>query len=502
LDLKLRALSIILILQVAGFIIFSIIWAQSDFHRSDGLDVFIGLMTLFFFFMLVAWIIGNFVVFFRYRDGPGVCRDCIRDAAPAPPAVNRTMLQSIDSPQLSSEYGYQPPRVRSKPLDEERQIRQAELNLEIRSHAKMLVEREPLLGPIVQGKLDGCPDSVSCLMELENLEMALNHIEDILPYGDIEDIARAYERLGLRDKAIETRFSGAVRANKSGAEKAKPPPTPARPASLGMLDDYHIIERIGSGGFCDVYVVERSGTKYALKIPKGIDLSGKVTVRIDEGSIEKFHEEATIWAELTSKAPDCIVRLIDSGVEPFPWFVMDLAEKDLGSAMPTLDFSEKMAVVLSLIDKLQRIHSLNIVHRDIKPENILLVNGVWKFTDFGLSKLTGNSSMSSVNLKGTLNYLAPEQVSKTKFGPVDQRTDIWQMAVLIAFMTGGTLPFKCDDPNETILSILTDEPDLSNTPEIIRTILAKALRKDREERWQNCIEMRCALLGALDNNNR
>ncbi len=496
-DLKLRVLSIILILQVAGFIIFMVVWTQSGFPRSDRLDLFIGLMTILFFITLPAWVIGNIVVFLRHSDSPGLCRECVRESVND---VRRAMPRSIESPQLSSEYGYQPPRVRPAPLDEQRQIRQAELNLEIRAHAKMLVEREPLLEPAVQAKLTGCPDAVSCLMELENMEMALNHIEDILPYGDSEEIALAYERLGLRDKAIETRFTSAMKGN-SASERQRPS-IAARPASLGMLDDYRILEKIGCGGFCDVYVVEKSGMEYALKIPKGIDLSGRVTVRIDNESIEKFNDEATIWAELTKKAPDCIVRLIDSGVEPFPWFVMDLAEKDLSAALPELDFSQKMAIVLTLFDKLQRIHSLNVVHRDIKPENILLVDGSWKFTDFGLSKVTGNSSMSSVNLKGTLNYLAPEQVSKTKFGPVDQRTDIWQMGVLIAFMTGGKLPFKCDDPNETILSILTDEPDLSNTPEIIRPILVKALRKDREERWQNCIEMRCALLAALDNNYR
>ena len=158
----------------------------------------------------MAWIIGNLVVFFRYREGLGICRECIRDAAYD---VRNCTPEVAESPQLSSEYGYQPPRARSKPLDEERQIRQAELNLEIRTHAKMLVEREPLLGPAVQARLKGCTDAVSCLMELENLEMALNHIEDILPYGDSEEIALAYERLGLRDKAIETRFSGAMRAS-------------------------------------------------------------------------------------------------------------------------------------------------------------------------------------------------------------------------------------------------------------------------------------------------
>jgi hypothetical protein len=500
LDGKLRALSIILILQVVGFVLFSIIWASTGYQSSDAIYAFIGLMTLLFIFgTLPAWIIGNIVVFVRNKDGPGICRDCV---SVAPREERPSMPSAPDPPMLSSEFGYQPPRQNPKAHMDERQLRFDELDYEIRSHAKMLVGREPLLEPLVQTKLHSCPDMVTCLIELENLETALNHIEDILPLGNTEEIARAYERIGLRDKAIEIRFTAVIKNNMGRQDNVAARPPQTIPSHIGVLDDYRIMEKIGCGGFCDVYVVEKAGVRYALKIPKGIDLSGSSTVRIEPRSIEKFNDEAAIWSELTTKAPESIVKLMDSGVEPFPWFVMELADKDLASTLPSLDFSQKMVIVLTLLENLQRIHALNVVHRDIKPENILLSNGSWKFTDFGLSKITGNSSMSSVNLKGTLNYLAPEQVSKTKFGPVDQRTDIWQMGVLMVFITSGSLPFRSDDPNETIISIMVDEPDLSNVPEIIHPIVSKALKKNREERWQSCSDLRAALLSALDNNLR
>ena len=266
-----------------------------------------------------------------------------------------------------------------------------------------------------------------------------------------------------------------------------------RKHNFGDFFSYEIVRKIGSGGFSDVYEVEANGKRYAMKIPKGIDLSGSDTVELTEDSIEKYSDEAEIWATLTEKEPTSVVNLLDAGIRPFPWFVMEIAESDYKKGMKNSNNAEKLRTAIQLLGKLDKIHHYGIVHKDIKPENILYVGGEWKFTDFGLSKVLSTSSKSSTGFSGTMFYMAPEQISRRHFGSTDWRTDIWQMGVLIYEMLTGHLPFESDDAFEITGMILRDEPvpaTYYGVDERMWDVIRKALEKRKEERWQSAGEFR------------
>ncbi len=269
--------------------------------------------------------------------------------------------------------------------------------------------------------------------------------------------------------------------------------------TFGDLSAYRILNKIGSGGFSEVHLVDRNGRNYAMKVPRDVDFTGNDTLLLREKDVENYGREAEIWASLTEKAPDSVVNLIDAGVRPFPWFVMELGESSLRDAMHGLKQEEKLHLSSALLGTLEEIHGQKVVHKDIKPENILLVNGIWKFTDFGLSKILSKSSKSSTGFSGTMMYMAPEQITRKKGGS-DHRTDVWQMGVMVYEMLTGHLPFDGDDPLEITTSILHDEPTPGTKYGMnkkVWNVVKKALEKRKEDRWQSAVEFKKAIEEAI-----
>ncbi len=264
--------------------------------------------------------------------------------------------------------------------------------------------------------------------------------------------------------------------------------------SWGEFSAYKRVKVLGTGWFSVVYEVTKGRRKYAMKIPKGLDWKLGETMLLREKDLEQYGKEALIWAMLTEKVPDGVINLIDAGVHPFPWFVMELAEKSLRDVMKSISYEEKIRVVISLLDTLEKIHRLEVVHKDIKPENILYANSKWKFTDFGLSKILTKSSKSGLT-SGTPWYMAPEQVAPgKKYGHSDACTDIWQMGVLLYEMITGDLPFEGDSYQEVGMAILFSEPNLDVLDDDkIRNVVERALQKKKEDRWQSAAEMKRAL---------
>ncbi len=267
---------------------------------------------------------------------------------------------------------------------------------------------------------------------------------------------------------------------------------------FGDFFSYQILHKIGSGGFSDVYAVERGGKQYAMKIPKGVDLRGSDTLELKEKDLEGYGKEAEIWVMLTEREPQAVVNLVDAGIRPFPWFVMEIGERKLGDSVGNAATQEKLRTISELLGKLDRIHHYGVVHKDIKPDNILFAGGNWKFTDFGLSKVLSMSSKSSAGFSGTMFYMAPEQVSKKHFGNTDWRTDIWQMGVLAYEVLTGHTPFEAEDAFEITSSILHNEPipgTRYGMDERVWNVVKKALEKRKEERWQSAGEFRRELEG-------
>lgn len=142
-------------------------------------------------------------------------------------------------------------------------------------------------------------------------------------------------------------------------------------------------------------------------------------------------------------------------------------------------------------------HSAKIVHRDIKPENIMVrKDSIVKVLDFGLAKPTGmfgvdDNGESAKTIPGTVmgsaRYMSPEQARGL---PVDERTDIWSLGVVLYEMLVGTAPFQGETTADTIAAVIYHEPEpinevLPNAPHELVRIIRKALQKDREERYQS-----------------
>ena len=167
-----------------------------------------------------------------------------------------------------------------------------------------------------------------------------------------------------------------------------------------------------------------------------------------------------------------------------------------------LNPSETLDVGIQIASALYAAHSVGIVHRDVKPENIMLRHdGIVKVLDFGIAKLAGPRSaafgdgesptLAMVNTEagmilGTAQYMSPEQARGLE---VDARTDIWSLGCVLYEMVAGRQPFLGGTQLDVLTAILNREPDslvnqTAETPDELERIVSRALRKDREERYQ------------------
>jgi hypothetical protein len=168
-----------------------------------------------------------------------------------------------------------------------------------------------------------------------------------------------------------------------------------------------------------------------------------------------------------------------------------------------MELPEILDVSIQVASALQAAHAAGVIHRDIKPENIMLrPDGYVKVLDFGLAKLTEKSGLSNAGrsetdtmvkantrpgtVLGTVDYMSPEQA---RGQTLDQRTDVFSLGIVLYRLAAGRAPFGAATSLDTLVSILEKEPPPldEHAPEIpaeFQRIVSKALRKDREERYQ------------------
>ncbi len=157
-----------------------------------------------------------------------------------------------------------------------------------------------------------------------------------------------------------------------------------------------------------------------------------------------------------------------------------------------LTLGESVHIILEILEGLSYAHKMGIVHRDIKPENILFSSdGAAKITDWGIGKFMASATMSkTLGIKGTLNYFAPEQFNKKKYGKVDWQTDIFQIGILFYEMITGENPFAGEDMPEVYGNLMNVEPGSLRTfnpriPIQLDELILKALQKRKEDRWSS-----------------
>ena len=266
-----------------------------------------------------------------------------------------------------------------------------------------------------------------------------------------------------------------------------------------VVGHYQIVAPLGKGGMGEVYLASdaKLARKVALKLLPTEFTNHKERLR-------RFIQEAKTASSLNHPNIITIYEIGETEGAHFiaTEFIDGQTLKQL-AAHTRMTLPEILDVSMQAADALQAAHAAGIVHRDIKPENIMLrPDGYVKILDFGLAKLSEKSDQSKTagseidtrikthtnpgTVLGTVKYMSPEQA---RGQVLDQRTDVFSLGVVIYEMAAGRMPFTGATNIDTLVSILEKEPpplDLTwpEVPAEFQRIVSKALRKDREERYQ------------------
>ena len=264
------------------------------------------------------------------------------------------------------------------------------------------------------------------------------------------------------------------------------------------LGHYEIRSKIGEGGMGEVYLAHdaKLDRKIALKI-----LSSDVAP--DPSRINRFVQEAKAASALNH--PNIItIHEIDS-YEQGHFIATEFIDgatlrERLRKAQLTV--SDALDIAGQTAAALAAAHQTGIIHRDIKPENLMVrADGLVKVLDFGLAKLTASgvsdpgaatrihSETQPGMIMGTVAYMSPEQA---RGQPVDRRTDIWSLGVVLYEMLTGSQPFHGKTPSDTLANILHYEPEplpIEALPVELAKVLRRMLAKDLEARYQTILDV-------------
>jgi serine/threonine protein kinase/Flp pilus assembly protein TadD len=255
------------------------------------------------------------------------------------------------------------------------------------------------------------------------------------------------------------------------------------------ISHYKITEKLGEGGMGVVYRAEdtKLGRYVAMKfLPPH--------VASDEEKKQRFIQEAKT-ASLIDHPNIGTIHEIDETDDGYLYIVMACYDgKSLRYKINEgpLSVEESVDIALQIATGMVKAHEHGIIHRDLKPGNILITNDdVAKIIDFGLAKLTGGVQLTKSNTSlGTVAYMSPEQA---RGEDVDSRSDIWSLGVILFEMLTAKLPFRGEFETALLYSITNENPlpietFRSSLPFNLKLIVAKALQKERNDRYQDMNE--------------
>jgi len=262
------------------------------------------------------------------------------------------------------------------------------------------------------------------------------------------------------------------------------------PRTLGR---YEIAALLGQGGMGRVYkahdpMIGRAVAIKTLSTDVGVGAAELAEFR------ERFMREARTAGRIGH--PN-VVTIYDVGeAEGVAYIAMEYVEgqtlRSLLDAKGALAPQQASRIAAQLAAGLAAAHKLGIVHRDVKPANVMLAPGVpVKLMDFGVAKLAGTTGTRTGLILGSPAYLAPERVVGRA---VDARCDIFSLGVVLYEMLTGTVPFSGPTVGALLYSVLNEAhppPSTRNPqiPAVFERILAKALAKHPDDRYQDATEL-------------
>ncbi|MBT9143861.1 MAG: Serine/threonine-protein kinase PknB [Dehalococcoidia bacterium] len=270
-------------------------------------------------------------------------------------------------------------------------------------------------------------------------------------------------------------FNVETRAKEREPDETKKPPTHF-PAELA--GSYTEVEPIGEGGFARIFKAKnKDGKKVAVKVP----------LSLDEATGESFIKEMQNWTGFDHLN---IVKAHRYNIMPVPFFELELCDSSLDEMERPLEPEKAAWLIFNICEGLKYAHSQGVIHRDLKPGNILLKDGMPKISDWGLSKVMAKSPSKKGLASFTPEYAAPEQIN---MGEKDERTDIWQLGVILYQLVTGEIPFKGESMVEMGMAIITKEPvspsSLNPEAESLEFIITRCLKKDQAERYLSVGEL-------------
>src|ERR1700752_1766536 len=262
---------------------------------------------------------------------------------------------------------------------------------------------------------------------------------------------------------------------------------------------YRIVDVLGHGGMGEVYLAHDPtlNRKVALKLLPA-------TITDNRQRVQRFQQEARAASAI---AHPNVAHIYEIGeANGLHYITMEYVKgATLRELLKTkaLDQAKALEVSKQVCSALAAAHKAGVIHRDIKPENIMVSDeGHVKVLDFGLAKLmegvrdekefqgTATLNTQPELLMGTWQYMSPEQIRRQ---PVDHRTDLWSLGVVLFELVLHRRPFSGETTSEVIVAILEHEPESSVTSELLSpetaAVLLKSLSKDPNARYQSAEEL-------------
>ncbi|HEB62707.1 MAG TPA: serine/threonine protein kinase, partial [Bacteroidetes bacterium] len=221
-----------------------------------------------------------------------------------------------------------------------------------------------------------------------------------------------------------------------------------------IIDNYKIIQHIGTGGMGTVYLAEdiMLGRKIAIKM-----LHSELLYKKD--ILERFKAEAKTLAKLNHPNIAILFNLIESSGNYF--MIMEYVD---GNSLEKLliengavEANKAIDITIQALEGIEHAHHKKIIHRDLKPANLMLnEEEVVKVMDFGIARALGSARMTREgSVVGTLEYMAPEQIRGQEG---DERSDIYAMGIVLYELLTGNVPYRSKSDYDLMTKKLTQKP--------------------------------------------